>query len=196
MRSSLRKASKQGCPLSPLLFNLVLEGILPHVHKMDGGYEFGNGAKAKILAYADDICVIGRSKEEIERILEKVHNYTQWAGLKFNPIKCGCLSMINRGSRKYVDNFQPLLGSDHLQSIKWGEKHKYLGVQRGRTVKRSPVKMKDTITKEAETICNSALTDWQKLDALNTFVMTKVFYHLNASIVDRSWCQQVDACVR
>ena len=57
---------------------------------MDGGYEFGNGTKVKILAYADDICMIGQSKEEIERILERMlHEYIQWAGLRFNPAKCG-----------------------------------------------------------------------------------------------------------
>ena len=37
--------------ISPFLFNLVLEGVLPHVEKMDSGYEFSNGTKVKILAY-------------------------------------------------------------------------------------------------------------------------------------------------
>ena len=59
------------------------------MEKVDGGYEFGNGTKVKILAYADDICVIGQNKEEIERILKELHDYTQWAGLRFNPAKCG-----------------------------------------------------------------------------------------------------------
>ena len=108
----LSQGIKQGCPLSPLLFNLVLEGVLPHIEKMDGGYEFSNGTKVTILAYADDICIFGKSKGDVEEMLKKVYDYTQWAGLHFNPAKSGYLSMINHSSRKYVDNFQPLLGSD------------------------------------------------------------------------------------
>ena len=40
------------------------------------------------------------------------------------------------------------------------------------------------MVKDAEAICSSALTDWQKLDALNTFVLTKASY------------QQLDARIR
>ena len=192
----LSQGIKQGCPLSPLLFNLVLEGVLPHVEKMNGGYEFSNGTKVKVLAYADDICVIGKSKDEIEEMLETIYKYTQWAGLHFNLVKCGCLSMINHSTRKYVDKFQPRLGLDLLPSLKRGERYKYLGVQRGRTAERCPKELAEAIVKEADTICTSALTDWQKLDALNTFVLTKASYHLNAATVDRTWCQQVDARVR
>ena len=192
----LTQGIKQGCPLSPLLFNLVLEGILPHIEKEDGGYEFCNGTKVNILAYADDICIIGRSKEEIESMLKKIHSYTQWAGLKFNPAKCGCLSAINHSGKKYVDKFQPLLGPDRLTPLKWGDRYKYLGVQRGRTTENSPKELADTIVKEVEATCNSLLTDWQKLDAVNTFILSKASYQLSASIINRSWCQQVDAQVR
>ena len=192
----LAQGIKQGCPLSPLLFNLVLEGVLPHVDQMNGGYEFGDGTRLQILAYADDICVIGKSKEEINSALRKIYSFTQWAGLKFNSVKCGCLSLINHGSKKHVDNFQPTLGPDQLPSLSWGDRYKYLGVQRGRMTDRSPKELTDVMVKEAGAICNSLLTDWQKIDALNTFVLTKAQYRLDASSVNRTWCQQVDAAIR
>ena len=77
----INRGIKQGCPLSPLLFNLVLEGILPQVERMDGGCVFHNGTSVRILAYADDICVIGKTKEEINEVISKIHHFTQWAGL-------------------------------------------------------------------------------------------------------------------
>ena len=42
----------------------------------------------------------------------------------------------------------------------------------------------------------SKLTDWQKIDALNTFVVTKANYHLNATIVDQTWAASTDAKIR
>ena len=57
---------KQGCPLSPLLFNLDLEGILPQLQQV-GGYKFQGGATVRALAYADDLCIIGSPKEDIQQ---------------------------------------------------------------------------------------------------------------------------------
>ena len=84
-----------------------------HVEKMKGGYKFSNGTKVNILAYADDVCVIGKNKEEIEKML-KIYD-SQWAGLHFNPAKCGCLSMINNNSRNMLTS-SPLKGASNTCS--------------------------------------------------------------------------------
>lgn len=37
--------------------------------------------------------------------------------------------------------------------------------------------------KETQAVCTSLLADWQKIDALNTFVLTKASYHLSITMV-------------
>ena len=54
---------KKGCPLSPILFNIVLEGLLRHLSTSQVGYLISN-TKVNALAYADDVCVVASSKEE------------------------------------------------------------------------------------------------------------------------------------
>ena len=54
---------KQGCPLSLLLFNIVLEGIIPQIKNSEGGYQFKGGSRLKILVYADDIYLIGERRK-------------------------------------------------------------------------------------------------------------------------------------
>ena len=86
---------KQGCPLSPLLFNLTLEALLPALNRVTSGYNMENGSRLKQLAYADDLCVVATSKEEITSLLAVIEEFCAWSGLSLNVRKCGCLSLIN-----------------------------------------------------------------------------------------------------
>jgi hypothetical protein len=45
-------------------------------------------------------------------------------------------------------------------------------------------------------ILRSLLTDWQKVDAINTFAISKLTYHLNSSCLNRSWATKLDGLIR
>ena len=82
---------KQGCLLSPLLFNLTLKALLPALNRATSGYNMENSSRLKQLAYADDLCVVATTKEEITSL-----EFCAWSGLSLNVGKCGCLSLINQ----------------------------------------------------------------------------------------------------
>ena len=47
---------KQGCPLSPLVFNMALEGLIRGIEQSSAkGYSFSDELQIKSLAYADDL---------------------------------------------------------------------------------------------------------------------------------------------
>ena len=54
----------------------------------------------------------------------------------------------------------------------------------------------DSILEDAGKIAASAFTDWQKTDAINTFVISKLTYHLNVSLPNLSWATSIDASIR
>ena len=67
----------QGAVLSPLLSNLYLDSL---DHQMA---EIG----MEMVRYADDFVLLCRSREEAERALERVREWTAQAGLTLHPVK-------------------------------------------------------------------------------------------------------------
>uniref|UniRef100_A0A8C4M1L4 RNA-directed DNA polymerase n=1 Tax=Equus asinus asinus TaxID=83772 RepID=A0A8C4M1L4_EQUAS len=82
----LRTGTRQGCPLSPLLFNIVLEVLARETRqeKEIKGIQIGN-EEVKLSLFADDmILYIENSKESIGKLLEIIENYSKVAGYKIN----------------------------------------------------------------------------------------------------------------
>ena len=188
---------KQGCPLSPLLFNLVLEGLLPVLSNNYSGYQFPGGARVRCLAYADDLCLIGQSKEDINDMLRVTNLFFNWAGLELNPSKCGALSMINSRRLKYVEPFEPLIDEfNSILALKWEDAYKYLGVSMGRERRGSMDNLAQSMLKAADKILSSGLTDWQKSDTINVFAISKASYYLDSSLLNVTWASKMDASLR
>ena len=88
-----RRGVKQGCPLSPILFNLVMEAVIRSVESVpDIGYKVA-GVTVKSLTYADDLCVLASSQSTTQKMLDMAHQASQWAGLTFNIRKCATLTI-------------------------------------------------------------------------------------------------------
>ena len=58
----LNKTSlKQGDPLSPILFNLALQKVIQSIKMVPSGIKIGK-EQLNVLAYADDIALIGKNE--------------------------------------------------------------------------------------------------------------------------------------
>lgn len=192
----IRSGIKQGCPLSPLLFNCVVEGLARGVMELDAGYEFREGQRVRVLCFADDLCLVGRTRDEVEALLKRVEDFVAWAGLNVNIRKCGMLSMMNSSGRKYVERYSPMLRGERLPSLAWNDSYKYLGIEVGRVRVKDVGEVERVVRKEVEKVCKSKLCDWQKIEALNTFVLSKLQYALRLGLVNVTWCRRMDAWVR
>ena len=118
---------KQGCILSPTLFNLVttdLENMLDSCH----GVPLGETA-IKGLYYADDIVLLATNGTQLQSMLDLAHQFASKWGLKFNKVKSQVMVIGKRLSDK-----QWRLGEEYIKET---NTYKYLGVMMNRQLNDS-----------------------------------------------------------
>ena len=86
----LKSWTKQGCPLSPLLFNIVLEVLATATRQEKEIKSFQIGREeVKLSLYADDmILYIENPKDSTQKLLELINEFNQVAGYKITEICC------------------------------------------------------------------------------------------------------------
>ena len=92
---------KQGCSLSPLLFNIVIDKL---VDLLDPrlGYKMQNAFPISIMAFADDLVLISESLTNIESPLKRTKTFMSRRGMKINPRKSYLMGLKKLGSKKQL----------------------------------------------------------------------------------------------
>ena len=76
------------CPLSPLLFNIVLEVLATAVRREKEIKEIQTGREVKFSLFPDDmILYVENPKESIRKLLELISEFSKVAGYKINTQK-------------------------------------------------------------------------------------------------------------
>ena len=82
----LRSGIRQGCPLSPLLFNIVLEILVTGIReeKEIKGIQIGK-EEVKLSLFADDMILYTENPKDITRkLLDLINEFSKVAGYKIN----------------------------------------------------------------------------------------------------------------
>ena len=85
----LRSGTRQGCPLSPLLFNIVLEVLATAIRqkKEIKGIQIGK-EKMKLSSFADDMIVyVENPIDSTKKLLDLINEFGKTAGYKVNTQK-------------------------------------------------------------------------------------------------------------
>ena len=91
----IAKGVRQGCILSPCLFNIYAEYIMRNagLEKTQTGIKIA-GRNISHLRYADDTTLMAESEEEVKSLLMKVKVENEKAGLKLNIQKMASWHLV------------------------------------------------------------------------------------------------------
>ena len=177
---------KQGCPLSPILFNLCVELILRSVNAKAESLRSGpakhHGHHISVLAYADDLVIITRKPDDLQQLLSIASSTASLLGLEFRQDKCASLSLVRTDNAKSdVVTTGYLVQGQIIPALHQHEHYRYLGVPIGVIRDLSDLhSIVDRLCTDLDKIGSSLLAPWQKLDAIRTFIQPCLTYALRA----------------
>ena len=111
---------RQGCVLSPLLFNIFMAGLATKLSADDSGLKLDN-KKVNSLFWADDIVLLTETREDLERLLKNVSEYCNLNKLTINCKKTKCL-IFNKTGRLIREKIS--MNGVPLENVR---EYKYLG---------------------------------------------------------------------
>ena len=113
---------RQGCVLSPLLFNIYMADF-PRSLSENIGVKLTEDHLINCILWADDIILLSETEEGLQRLLHELKNYSDLNELKINTDKTKCM-IFNKGGR-LIRRRQFFLGSIRLENVR---NYKYLGL--------------------------------------------------------------------
>ena len=125
---------KQGCPLSPLLFNLVMNILVVQLEQSNLGYKLKN-ERVSVLAFADDLVLISESDFGMKRMLADCENFFDEKRLKANADKClvyrqvPCTKSSNKKNVKVITEHHKWWKGEAIPVMDYENLSKYLGVK-------------------------------------------------------------------
>ena len=195
---------KQGCPLSPLIFNFCLNPLLTALERHGQGYTIINKINEEVnvtvQAYADDVILFSDSREGMNRNIEIVEQFIRYAKLEVNCNKCHTMSyVINNNNKRDYDNSPFTLMGEKIHSTTLAESITYLGTTTAAT-NRVREHGADDVTNEVTNLIHkidlSPLSLTQKVHALKTFALPKLDFVLTEGKVQLGKMKELDTMIR
>ena len=124
---NIKRGVKQGDPLSPLIFNCVMDDLIKELCGGTKGFRIGT-EYVPVLAFADDLILLNPGADEAQRQLDTVANFLAKMEMSLSPAKCAATQIVPLRRSWFVKDPKLVLRGEPLKGIKATESFTYLGV--------------------------------------------------------------------
>lgn len=175
---------RQGCPLSPLLFDLYLEPFclaLINSNKITG-YRLAS-AEAKVLAYADDIAVFCSDRDSVREVVAVADKYCRQTGSKIN---------WDKSSGFWHGDWDST--PEHFAQMQWSVlPRKYLGVPLDcyRLPEQYWNEQTNRAREKSEGWQGRQLSMFSRTSVCNIFLVSKIWYVMSVLCMSRVNVQKI-----
>lgn len=190
-----KKGVKQGDPLSPMLFNIVIDRLLRRLPS-DVGVRIGT-CKTNALAFADDLILAASTPVGLQTLLNTTESYLRSCGLKLNSSKCLTISIRGQPKQKksVVEPLKFKVANRYMPSLKRSEIFKYLGINftpDGRC-KYYPA---GEVQPRLDRLTRAPLKPQQRLHALRIYLIPQLHHKLTLGSITIGGLRKTDVLIR
>ena len=117
----LRSGRRQGCPLTPLLFNIILEALASAIREEKETKGIQIRREVKLSMFADGmILYIENPKDSIRKLLELIRKFSKVAGYKINMQKSLAFLYINneKSERAIKESIPFSIGTKRIKYLR------------------------------------------------------------------------------
>jgi hypothetical protein len=191
----IMRGVRQGDPLSPLLFNMVVDELLEKVNSNFRGGSLPHGSHCAAMAFADDLVMLSDSDVEAPLMLKEVETFLRERGMGVNPAKCRALCTgviagraVGRTVSTYRINNLPIPAVGHMDTFRYlGHSYGYDGVGKPSLF---------NLTVWLENVRRAPLKPDQKLLMIKTYVIPRLLYGLQTPKVTSKVLREADRLMR
>lgn len=187
---------KQGDPLSPIIFNCVIDGLLKSLPNEIGAQAGGTTVNA--IAYADDLLLFASTTAGLQQLLDITADYLALCGMEINVNKCLTTAIRNvpHAKKTIVDKTVVFKAKDEeIRTLKRTEQWTYLGIAftpEGKALAPTLPKLIEMLIK----LTKAPLKPQQRLFALRTTVLPGVQHQLVLGETKLTLLKRVDVEIR
>ena len=192
----LQRGVKQGDPLSPLLFNLVMEPMLGALESQPG-YKIGDEDGVSVLAFADDIILTAKTAPQASNLLRSAEAYLRGLGMSISAAKCATFRIVaSKDSWYLADPELTLMSGEGIPYADAGTTLKYLGMRISPWAGIDIKGLKDNLCTALKGISKLALKPPQKVHLISTYLVPHYLYQLVLAAPPVTYLRQLDQELR
>lgn len=187
---------KQGDPLSPLLFNIVVNRLLETLPQ-EVGTTLGD-YRLNAMAFADDLILIGKTSAGLQLLIDNCSLFLNSCGMSINTAKSLTISIEANAKKKItmVNSTRVFhVGQSMIPSLKRSETWRYLGVTftpEGRTL----FKPKEELFPKIQRLQHAPLKPQQRMHALRTILIPQLFHKIALGKINIACLNKTDRMIR